>query len=113
MKYVRLKDGIIEKSKIKFLADGKVELTDGHGSWQIDNLQIIKESDSIDKLCDLYYIVDKKYPQYNYLSKHVDVSLEDRYEYDIYAMIKTTDEHGTPIIKTVAKWNDRGEWELL
>lgn len=58
MKYVKTKDGIIEKSKIKFLPNGKVELTDGHGSWQIDDFQIIKESNNLDELCDEFVIVN-------------------------------------------------------
>lgn len=82
-------------------------------SFNMRRKHIIKEADSIEELCDLYYMAEKKYPQHNYMLKWVDIPLEDRHEYYIYAMIKTTDEHGAPIIKSAAKWNEKGEWELL
>lgn len=116
-KYVRTKDGHlfeVKKDLGKYGCSTAVLICDFDGNM-IDLSQqsnIFKEADSVEELCDLYCMIEKKYPQHNYMLKYVDIPLEDRHEYDIYAMVKTTDEHDAPIIKSAAKWSEKG-WILI
>lgn len=112
MKYIRTKDGIIEKSKIKFLANGQAEITDGHGSWRIDDLQIVKGSDDLEELFDAYIGMDND--GMHYMSKAVYKAFKHKIsKRNVYGCVCMNGEHGEPIIKSAAKWNEKGDWELL
>lgn len=116
MKYIKTKDGIIEKSKVKFLANGQAEITDGHGSWRVDDLQIIKESDNLEELFDGFVY-------------HCHWTLDHREEHKVYKTLKDLYANNY-IVKSkyfiiygaiwtdrgliyVAKINMKGNWELL
>lgn len=86
-------------------------------------------ADTIEELCDEFVLVNLEYlGQTN--PKHYDtlygIKTKNSFEqeggitqaieggwYAIYGAIWTTGEHGEPILKSVAKMNEKGELELL
>ena len=123
MKYIRTNDGKICKlciHEIIVLEDGievarrKERLIDGYYDFATE-CKIIKEADTIEKLCD-EFIVDANYKDKPYLyDRDEPVNSPEFTSEDevVYGGIWTTGEHGEPILKPVAKLNEKGEWKLL
>lgn len=68
----------------------------------------LPQADTIEELIDTYIVIPKEGKPYMECKKW-DIS-----DYkEVYAAIWTTGEHGEPILKSVAKMNEKGELELL
>lgn len=105
MSYIRTKDSIVERSRVKFLGNNKAELSDEHGSWQVDDLQIIDEADSVDELFDeiIYdYDGDCRFELPSIYCPDAIIT---------YGAIWARGEHDEPILKTVARKVGEG-WVL-
>ena len=117
MKYIRTNDGIIESSRVKFLENGQVELTDGKYSWRLDRFPILNQADTIKELCDGFVITSKQghiydtYGNYSYELKEVlpqAKTEEPDEDWNLYGVILIDG-----IIKPVAVANAQGDLELL
>ena len=95
MKYIRTKDGRIIENEA-YLRDGR-------------HRRHCRCANTIKELCD-EFVMDKEIVTNDY-------NFEDLQAigciYNVYGAIWTTGEHGEPILKSVAKINDKGELELL
>lgn len=117
-KYIRTKGGVYEVQRddenenslikeVVVIKDGELTCLNKRG--------IIAQADTIDELCDEF--VAEKY------GNRITFPVEDRktyetrycveYGWNIYGAIWTTGEHGEPILKSVARMNEKGELELL
>lgn len=88
--------------------------------------EVVKTANTIAKLCDDFIIMEDKDSfalacydsgDKTFYIKNTDeeVSLSEclRYEYELYGAIWIKGEHGEPILKAVAKLDDKGVLELL
>lgn len=111
MKYVKTKDSIIERSRVKFLPNGKAELSNEHGSWQVDDLQIIDEADSVEELFDAYVGVDEEGKRH-FMSKSVYRAFERKLTNKTYGAIWVNGTAKEPILVSVAE-KAEGGWKLI
>lgn len=121
MKYIKTITGVYERPKDVYIRDNKIPCYVGFSlRWD----DIIKESDTIDELCDefiIYYangyhlininddeITFKDGFDYGFTLKS---ALEDGYE--IYGAVWTKKEDKEPILKSVAKMDEKGCLKLF
>lgn len=74
-----------------------------------------READTIEELCD-EFIIDANYKDTPYLydrGEPVNSPEFDSKDEVVYGGIWTRGKHGKPILKPVAKLNEKGGWELL
>lgn len=110
MKYIRTKDGRILES----------EINDNRKSLGYELIPFIKQTDTIEELCDGFIIGEtlKIYNKsnFNFEKKIVNLGHKEYYKFEnlksIYGVIMTF-ENSVPKIITVAKMNEKGELELL
>lgn len=113
MKYIRTKDVVVEAKQNEV------------GAWvsklpyKIFDRDIIAQATAIEELCDEFVIYQKGFltPETSKVPlEEIDEWYGEDNEYRervIYGAIWTTGEHGEPILKSVAKMNNKGELELL
>ena len=109
MKYIRTKDGKIwsfSNPNNNFLYEGGDKK---NGKWLHEIGEIVKEADNIEKLFDCY--VDYYEEDDGHLISN-DKPIR-RFGHEIYGAIWIKGEDGEPIMKSKAKMNNKGEWELL
>jgi len=74
--------------------------------------QILKQSDTIEELCDKYILINRKEELEPYICdtyrEAVELKGDDE---DLFGAIWTTGEHSEPILKSVAKYN-KGKFTL-
>ena len=111
MSYIRTKNRIYE-TEGTFL--------DNNGKWKYYNIleddmaiilrsQIIKQSDTIEELCDRYVVIDKETKEVvNIVTFLAYAKLWSSCKYDIYGAVWT--DKG---LIYVAKMNDKGDLELI
>lgn len=83
---------------------------------QYDNIKghIIKVTDTIKELCDLWICVDLKDNKQDVSFDFNDFEIElESKEYIIYGAILNIEDIDNPILKIVAKTNEKGEPELI
>ena len=124
MKYFRTKEGRIVENRCGNKTDWlcgspgtiqKYYSTDAGAIWEKD---IIKQADIIEELCDAFIIIDEDKKRYVYLK-------ESNWTFDMiqdlgmwsdrtcYGAIWLFDRNGVPTLKSVAKMNESGVFELL
>lgn len=112
MKYIKTEDGIFGPLK-----DNDFILEKG----RFFGKPILKVANGTKELCDEIVVVDI---DGRHLIIHYDVEQLRRYiknlyrngedaDFEVYGAAWVVGEHGEPILKSVAKLNKRGEWELL
>ena len=116
MKYIRTKDGKIyelqeTKSKEKYL----VRTNELIPLWNTNEYEVLKEADTIEELIDEYVLREKANCKldvdYAELTEDdVKLCLQD---HDIFGAIWVNGDKEEPILKSVAKMNEKGELELL
>lgn len=128
MKYIRTKDEIWEIMEIK----SDYEKTYYHCKHNLigkrfEEINIIKQADTIKELCDEFILFDKDNLVYvpididfyskEYIFKYADGDYTEMTKIadtdEIYAAIWTKGNKGEPILKSVAKLNDKKELELI
>ena len=123
MKYLKTKYGIMT---IDFEIDTELPTTIGIHTAECDvgeyqGIEVLKQSESIKELCDEFVGIRKSnHKPYigrpNGFSWFQEtngwVGRLDNYE-SIYGAIWTFDNEGTPTLKSVAKMNMKGDFELL
>lgn len=116
MKYVRTKDAIVDKSRLEFLGDGKVKVLCGKSSYILDDLEILKEADTIEKLFDIYLVhvesLNRVFTFYN-IEKAKQEVIRWPLGTCLYGSIITFGTSGEPIVKAAAKMNEKGGFDLL
>lgn len=127
MKYIRTKDKIYEVNEKEMIAcpndDGTTDVYFKLKSNKVVNRNdVIKESDSLEKLCDHLVVIEKGSSMLPTLQHRFLGDLFLGYGYDrffqenkieVYGAIWTKGEDGEPLLKSVAKMNSEGELELL
>ena len=118
MKYIRTKDKIIDLANIKIGGSDGWKSKDEYIAFkQEDQIEKIKQADTIEELCDGFIITSKQghiydsYGDYNYELKEVLPQAREECpdeDWDLYGCILVNG-----IIKQVAKMNDKGELELI
>ena len=86
--------------------------------YSIKEGEIVNESDTIEELCDIYLVENEIKDKSEYSVEHRNIVENLKYHIlaqglKIYGLIFAKDKHGEPILKTVAKMDKKGEWELL
>lgn len=121
MKLIRTKDGIYERmfpdcetQRISF--DHKT-IEPAYYTINYDwvaKKDVIAQADTIGKLIDVYVIKDKD-ERLPFVSKtDFDyVNNKDKANFEVYGAIWVTGKNGEPILRSVAKMNEKGELELL
>lgn len=113
MKYIRAKDGIYIPCKIDGYKDYYC-LKGNMNVSRLDELDILKQADTIDELCDAWIIVPIRVncnPFVRHISENISHFINSSHV--IFAGIWTKGEHNEPILKPVAKMNEKGDLELL
>lgn len=127
MKYIRTKSGIYEVDEKEMIAcpneDGTTDVYYKLESGKLVNRNdIIKESDSLEKLCDHLIVVEKGSSmlpslQHRFLG---DLFLDHSYDkmfqenkIEVYGAIWIKGKDEEPILKSVAKMNIEGVLELI
>ena len=72
----------------------------------------IAQADTVEELCDEFVIVGKKKHKVKGITK-VIYSINQLKNNEIYGAIWTKGAHDEPVLKSVAKLNEKGELELL
>ena len=77
--------------------------------------EVLKQADAIEDLCDEFVWVNTNTNERKVMPKEADHKETAKYFSSIivYGAIWITGEHGEPILKSVAKFNDKGELCLL
>ena len=116
--FVRTENGIYET--IKCLGDGSCYCNNGNKNKYISSFEILKQSDTIEELCDGFYndILGDGYFNFDSLYIYNDFEsfkddwlgyrTHDNWEGDGYGFIKTSKG-----LIYVAKMNSKGELELI
>lgn len=102
MKYIRTKDGRIGRRC------GTTEVSIKGIFYSIGKVDIIKQADTIEELCDEFVVVDEENNHYVNELQVLHYICRKQKNYTIYGAIWT--DKG---LIYVAKLNDKGEWELL
>lgn len=138
--FIRTKDGRVFYAKKKSKKD--VELANDNLHWEAipkgcndyftldyEDDEIIKIANTIEKLCD-EFVIDfgktnypttnryKRYADFENLKKEIEDREKNFYRYlnidfIVYGAIWIDGENDEPILKSIAKMNNRGELELL
>lgn len=113
--YIRTKEHIYKR----YFIDQAIMNECGYGHCDKDlnpiGETIIKESDTIEELCDMFVFHDMEigmftiYPTLLPLQKNSKINVD----YEQFGAIWVIDENGIPTLKPVAKMNDKGDLELL
>lgn len=135
MKYIRTKDRIYEV--VREIFNGKayeVKLPKSEWWYDEDNKcyyedskfdsfhkkEVIKEADAIEELCDEFviHLISKETKQeyhyeYDDFRALTNLQIKEGYVGEKYGAIWFKGENGEPILKCVAKMNEKGEFELL
>lgn len=114
MKYIRTKDGVYELNN-----DVYVENNEAFMRWFFDGLElepdslgkVIQEADTIEELCDWFFLEGTKGNPINYKKFYTAKRAKERMmiEQELYGVIHI---RGKGLIY-VAKMNEKGELELL
>ena len=125
MKYIRTKNGIYEVADVtKDLTAGKTryfcKTKNNSIMLVVDETNVIKQANTIVELCDEVFLGHKKqdkYYQFPYIWCFLmPIKVHQSYnekKYDYYGAIWVKGEFGEPILKSVARVNEKGELELL
>ena len=114
MRYLRTECRVIDtqKCKEKFLCGEKCwQPTHGYLVYEHN---VIKSSDELEDVCDAFIVIHKELNgnhiihRYNWLGKS-----EHKAGNEVYAAIWSKGDHDEPILKSVAKMNEKGEFEVL
>lgn len=119
MKYIRTKDGRIGEITSWNERHNQFFCKINGEMFSDNNIVVEKQADTIEELCDELVIIGEfgnflVNPEE--LDKHADGQTKEMLENGLlqcYGAIWTTGEHGEPILKSIAKMNDKGELELL
>lgn len=118
MKYIRTSIGVGKRPDEKFIKNNKVLCITAEAIFEW--YDILEEADTIETLCDAF-IKKSKEPGNPYFEISDSTSvLERKFEaykksfkyYDYYGAIWVKGQNGEPILKPVAKMNEKGELEL-
>lgn len=90
----------------------------GVGKTCIRKKHIVKQADSIEKLCDKCIVKVSHYKlplvgSFYEFENFINWYANDNTITDIFGAIWITGEYGEPILKPAAKLHKEGEWELL
>lgn len=114
MKYIRTKDGIYKRREDTYIEDNILYQV-GYDFGRICLGEVIKESNTIEELCDRFVFKDKKYQEeknrftvYTRLFEKKNLPKYIQNGIEIYAAIWC--EWG---LKYVAKMDDKGDLELI
>lgn len=128
MKYIITKDNIIlkvissakEDFAEKYNISMFVEDNDGNKFYlSKEDLKGSKQADTIEELCDVFVVVSAtdnhiEREIYNNFDNELFTNLKCKASgFENYGAIWTTGEHDEPILKSVAKMNEKGKLELL
>lgn len=107
MKYIRTADGrIIDTEKEYQLLQWAEQAR--------DYALTIAQADTIEELCDLWICIDLKDNKQDVSFDFNDFEIElESKEYIIYGAILNIEDIDNPILKIVAKTNEKGELELI
>lgn len=111
MKYIRTKDGVYElvDTYYSFVNGVETYMYDDNGRGvEINSHQILKQSDSIEELCDEFVGVDRTCENGHQLLRAVPYKCANFWNGGVYGAIWT--DTG---LKYIAKLNDKGELELI
>ena len=115
MKYIRTKDGIYEYTYHSKAFDGVYTTTMGVNHLILYK-EIVKESDTIEELCDCFIKIKRKSGCKPFILKHdfrdLPILKEQKIKYpesDVYGAIHIENKG----LIYVAKMNEKGELELL
>ena len=136
MKYIRTKDGkILELARFH---DRTTHMAKGMGyitlidklkicDYEIRVKDIVKQADTIEELCD-EFVIHYAYGYHLITLDDIDgveIAFKDNFDYgfmlkfalendyEIYGAIWAIDGNGAPTLKSVAKANKKGEFDLL
>ena len=114
MKYIRTKDGIYENEKCRIITNVAGEKMLYANGQLFNNFSIIKQSDTIEELCDKW-VFDNEFGERNVI-KNID------YKFTLIIMKRLFPKHVFNVklaiftdkgLIYVAKMNEKGELELL
>lgn len=118
MKYIKTKNNILDIKDTIRTRDEK-KLLNYDGEW----VDILKQVDTIEELCDEFIYENKVNNKYflcfynkvinRWCNRCSYWPLSEEEKKTIKGAIWTEGEHGEPILKAVARMNDKGELELL
>ena len=114
MKYIRTKDGIFEVTDSYKVGAGFIKY-EVKNALCIADFEIIKQADTIEELCDAFIVKFRNLIINIYYDFEYEIPKEYKNDSNniIYGAIWIKGEHGEPILKSVAKMNDKGELKLL
>lgn len=117
MKYIRTKDGIIYTNCLQ-LVDTNWQVKGKERYIKLNNNHVLKVVDTIEELCDAWIIIPIGVACNPFIINfNEDISPFINYNHIIYSHIYSAiwvkGENNEPILKPVAKMNEKGELELL
>ena len=118
MSYIRTKDNIFEvesESDRHYFSDTKQIVVTMNGTQHvfngIDRKDVIAQADTIDKLCDELVCDERLIARFCNIKETIRRLLSEGKT--VYGAIWIKGKHGEPILKSVAKMNEKEEFELL
>lgn len=106
MKYVRTRDG-----RILRLNEVSEKFFEGKKIFLASTYEELKQADAIDELID-DFIAKKDYGK-PFVIKRYEIHSSLQFGFTIYGAIWVVGEDNEPILKPVAKMNEKGKLELL